>query len=74
MFLGCPIVEGNEIYSVASMAGHILKRSIALSDKGNVDDIAYTPSLTFLQHELSTSLDRKYGCTRVLGDISNSVV
>ena len=73
MMVGCPVVKANESHSVASMAGHILQTSIALSDKGNVDDIANTPSLSFVQHELSTSLDRRYGCSRVLGDISNTV-
>ena len=73
MILGCPVVEGNEIHSVASVASHILETSIALSDKGNVDDIVHTPSLSFLQHELSTSLDRRYGCTRLLSDISNTI-
>ena len=69
MILGCLVVEGNEIHSIASMVSHILETSTALSNKGNVDDIVHTPSLRFLQHELSTCLDRKYGCTRVLSDI-----
>ena len=81
MFLGCPVVEGNAIHLVPSMADHIAKISTTLCHKGtatlcdkrNANDIDHTPSLGFLQAELSTSLDGKYGRTRVLGDISNSI-
>ena len=73
VFSGCPGGDDNNVDFISSMVSHNANISTPLSGQRNYNEIVHTPSVDCLQSNLSTSVDRKYGYTRVLGDISNFV-